>query len=113
MSVWSKAQNFATAAVFARRLLALNPTQASVLTQARSIITQGDRQPQDALETSYDHFTEFTVCAASLVPIYKGSPSVKSLFSQATYLPEYKGSVCRVDEIVAIGQAGSGLRSKI
>lgn len=36
MSVWSKAQNYATAAVFARRLLALNPTDARVTTQVLS-----------------------------------------------------------------------------
>ncbi|CED82220.1 coatomer protein subunit alpha [Phaffia rhodozyma] len=113
MSVWNKAQNYATAAVFARRLIALNPTNPTAVTQARSIITQGDRNPQDTLETSYDHFTEFDICAGSLTPIYKGSPVVKSLFSQASYLPEYRGSVCTVDQVVAVGQAGSGLRSKI
>ena len=113
MSVWSKAQNYATAAVFARRLLALNPTDARVTTQARSIVTQGDRNPQDALTTTYDHFTEFAVCAASLTPIYQGSPAVKSLFSGASYLPEYKGSVDRIDEVTQVGANGSGLRSKI
>lgn len=117
MSLWSKAQNYSTAAVFARRILALDPSEAKVTTQvttqARSIISQGDRSPQDALPTAYDHFTEFEVCAASLTPIYKGSRSVKSLFAGATYKPEFGGSICRVDEVSEIGGSGSGLRSRI
>lgn len=81
--------------------------------QARSIVSQGDRNPQDALETSYDHFTEFVVCASSLTPIYKGSPSVKSIFSGASYLPEHRGSVDAIDLVTSIGANGSGLRLKL
>jgi coatomer protein complex subunit alpha (xenin) len=118
MSLWSKAQNYSTAAVFARRILALDPAAArvttQVTTQARSIISQGDRSPQDALPTAYDHFTAFEICAGSLTPIYTGSGNaVKSLYSGASYKEEFRGEVCRVDEVSLIGGQGSGLRSKI
>jgi coatomer protein complex subunit alpha (xenin) len=81
--------------------------------QARTVIAQGDRNPQDVLKTSYDHFTEFDICAASLTPIYRGSPSVTSAFSQASYLPEFAGSICKVDDVVQVGFVGSGLRSRV
>ena len=81
--------------------------------QARTVISQGDRNPQDVLKTSYDHFTEFDICAASLTPIYRGSPSVTSAFSLASYLPEFAGSICKVDDIVQVGFVGSGLRSRV
>lgn len=118
MSLWSRAQNHSTAAVFARRILALDPTAAKVttqvMTQARSILSQGDRSPQDALSTDYDHFTQFEICAGSLTPIYVGSGKiVKSLYSGASYKEEFRGQVCRVDEVSLIGGQGSGLRSKI
>lgn len=77
------------------------------------MITQGDRNPRDAVEISYDHFSEFDICAASLSPILKGSPSVRSAYSGAKYLPEYNGSVCRVDGISQIGLSASGLRCKV
>lgn len=113
MVVFSKATNYATAAVFARRLIDANPANAKVITQARSVLSQGDRNPRDAHEIAYDHFTAFDVCPASLSPIYAGSPAVVSAYTGAKYLPEYKGSVCRVDEITQVGLPGSGLRNVV
>lgn len=133
MRVFAKAGNHATAAVFARRLIDMKPTDSKVVStvshvaweydtsvliftcshQARSVLTQGDRNPRDAVEVSYDQFSEFDICAASLTPIFKGSPSVQSAYTGARYLPEYKNSICRVDEITQIGLTASGLRSKI
>ena len=113
MVVFSKATNYATAAVFARRLIDANPANAKVITQARSVLSQGDRNPRDAHEIAYDHFTAFDVCPASLSPIYAGSPAVVSAYTGAKYLPEYKGSVCRVDEITQVGLPASGLRNVV
>lgn len=113
MGVFSKAGNTATAAVFARRLIDLNPSDQRVVSRARAVLTAGDRNPRDTVEISYDHHTEFDICAASLTPIYKGSPSVATAYTGAMYLPEYKGSVCRVDEITQIGTTATGLRTKV
>ncbi|KAK4689610.1 coatomer subunit alpha, partial [Tremellales sp. Uapishka_1] len=113
MSVFSKAGNHSTGAVFARRLIDSNPTDTKVITQARSVLTQGDRNPRDAHEITYDHFTPFAICPASLTPIYSGSPSVQSAYTGSKYLPEYNGSVCVVDGITQVGLPASGLRSMV
>jgi coatomer protein complex subunit alpha (xenin) len=129
MGVFSKAGSHATAAVFARRLIDSKPTDAKVLTQvsrtndvlsvideltqARSVLAQGDRNPRDAHEIAYDHFTPFDICPASLSPIYAGSPSTVSAYSGARYLPEYKNTICVVDQITQVGLPASGLRSKV
>ncbi|WVQ79748.1 hypothetical protein IAT38_001848 [Cryptococcus sp. DSM 104549] len=113
MKVFSDAGNFATAAVFARRLIDSNPSGAQVITQARAVLTQGDRNPRDAHEIAYDQHTPFDICPASLTPIYEGSPSVSSAYTGAKYLPEYKGRVCVVDEISQVGLAGTGIRSVV
>ncbi|KAJ9099019.1 hypothetical protein QFC20_005776 [Naganishia adeliensis] len=113
MRVFAKAGNHATAAVFARRLIDMKPTDSKVVSTARSVLTQGDRNPRDAVEVAYDQFSEFDICAASLTPIFKGEPFVQSAYTGARYLPEYKNSICRVDEITQVGLTASGLRSKI
>ena len=79
--------------------------------QARSVLSQGDRNPRDAVEIAYDHFTPFDICPASLTPIYSGSPSTQAAYTGARYLPEYKNTICVVDEITQVGLPGSGLRS--
>lgn len=111
MTVFAKASNMASAAVFARRLLDTNPTDARVATQARQVLAQGDRNPRDQYEIVYDQFTPFDVCPASLTPIYQGSPAVVSAYTGAKYLPEYKNTIDIVDEITQVGLPASGLRS--
>ena len=113
MGVFAKSGNHATAAVFARRLIDTSPSDAKVLTQARAVLSQGDRNPRDAHEIAYDHFTPFEICPASLTPIYQGSPAVVSAYTGARYLPEYKNTVCVVDGITQVGLPASGLRSAI
>ncbi|KAL7422515.1 hypothetical protein Q5752_003163 [Cryptotrichosporon argae] len=113
MGVFSKAGDHATAAVFARRLIDAKPTDTKVVTQARSVLAQGDRNPRDAHEIAYDHFTPFDVCPASLTPIYSGSPSVVAAYTGTRYLPEYKNTVCVVDGITQVGLPASGLRSAV
>ncbi|THH21133.1 hypothetical protein EW146_g328 [Bondarzewia mesenterica] len=84
IQVFTKANNSATAAKFARRLLDLHPDP-KIVAQARQRIAAGDRNPRDAVEISYDEFTEFEVCAASYTPIYKGSPSVRCPYTNAAF----------------------------
>lgn len=108
ISVFAKANNHATAAKFARRLLELNPDP-KIVAQARQRIAAGDRNPRNAVETSYDEFTEFEICAASYTPIYKGSPAVRCPYTDAAYLPQYKGHLDALVQLTEIGTPSSGL----
>jgi len=76
---------------------------------ARQRIAAGDRNPRDAVEISYDEFTEFEICAASYTPIYKGSPSVRCPFTDAAFLPEFKGTLDPLTRLTEIGAVASGL----
>lgn len=123
---FAKANNHATAAKFARRLLDLNPdpriaaqvcnylhflcfTLSKYYTKARQRIAAGDRNPRDAVEISYDEFTEFEICAASFTPIYKGSPAVRCPYTNAAYHPQYKGQLDPLMRLAEIGASASGL----
>ncbi|KAI5120086.1 hypothetical protein M0805_001242 [Coniferiporia weirii] len=108
IGVFAKANNHATSAKLARRLLELNPDP-KIVAQARQRIAAGDRNPRNAVEIDYDEFTEFEVCAASFTPIYKGSPSVTDPYTGAPYLPEFKGKLDPLLELTEIGAAVSGL----
>ncbi|EPS97096.1 hypothetical protein FOMPIDRAFT_102011 [Fomitopsis schrenkii] len=108
IGVFAKANNHVTAARFARRLLELNPDP-KIVAQARQRIAAGDRNPRDAVEISYDEFTEFEICAASYTPIYKGSSSVRCPYTNAAYLPAYNGKLDSLTELTEIGAASSGL----
>jgi coatomer protein complex subunit alpha (xenin) len=130
IGVFAKANNHATAAKLARRLLQLNPDPkivAQVLflmphecsrtdrcrhcffLQARQRIAAGDRNPRDAVEISYDEFTEFAICGASYTPIYKGSPAVRCPYTGASFLPEHKGKLDPLTRLTEIGATSSGL----
>lgn len=77
--------------------------------QARQSIAAGDRNPRNAVEVSYDEFTEFQICAASYTPIYKGSPSVTCPYTGAAYLPEYSGKLDSLLGLTEIGSPASGI----
>ncbi|KAF9236643.1 coatomer WD associated region-domain-containing protein [Melanogaster broomeanus] len=91
IGVFAKANNHATAAKFARRLLELNPDP-KIVAQARQRIAAGDRNPRNAMEISYDEFTEFDIC----------SPSVHCPFTDA-------GKLDPLTEVTEIGAGASGL----
>ena len=77
--------------------------------QARQRIAAGDRNPRNAVEISYDEFTPFEVCAVSYTPIYKGSSVVHCPYTDASFLPEYKGQLDPLTELTEIGAPASGL----
>ncbi|KAH9989662.1 coatomer subunit alpha-2 [Russula vinacea] len=108
IQVFTKAGNAGTAAKFARKLLDLNPDP-KIVSLARQRIAAGDRNPRDAVEISYDEFTEFEICAASYTPIYKGSPSVRCPYTDAAFLPEFKGTLDPLTRLTEIGAVASGL----
>ena len=77
--------------------------------QAREAIAAGDRNPRNAIEFDYDEFTEFEICAVSYRPIYKGKSAVRCPYTDAAYLPEYKGKLDPLTGLTEIGAAGTGL----
>jgi len=85
-------------------------TNAKFKETARKMKAVAERSPTDAIEVNFDTFNEFDICAASYTPIYAGEPSVSCPFDAAKYHTQYKGTVCRVCEVAAIGAPSSGLR---
>lgn len=103
-----KANNHAHAARFAKRLLELKP-EAKIIAQAKQRIAAGDRNPRNAVEISYDEFTPFQICAATYTPIYKGSGVVYCPYTDAAFLPEYKGKLDPLTQLTEIGASASGM----
>ncbi|KAF8884902.1 coatomer subunit alpha-2 [Gymnopilus junonius] len=108
IGAFSKANNQAHAARFAKRLLELKPDP-KIATQAKQRIAAGDRNPRNAVEISYDEFSPFEICAVTFTPIYKGSPSVHDPYTDAAYLPQFKGTLDPLTEVTEIGAPASGL----
>jgi len=107
MLAFVKGKNPVGAAKFAQRLLDLGPN-AKAVTQAKQVVAAG-QNARDAVEISYDEFTDFEICAASYTPIYKGSPSVKDPYTGASFLPDYQGTLCPLTDVTEIGLPASGL----
>jgi coatomer protein complex subunit alpha (xenin) len=78
--------------------------------QARKMKTIAERSPTDAIEIEFDTFGEFDICGASYTPIYAGEASTSCPFDGTKYHTKYKGMVCNVCEVSAIGAPSSGLR---
>jgi coatomer protein complex subunit alpha (xenin) len=113
MSVCYKFQNFIHAAGFARRLLEMpdisSAKNAALATKAKKVLQLSEQQARNAHKIDYDPAQPFTICAGSLTPIYKGVESIVSPFSGAVYLPRFKGSVCAIDGMSAVGIETLGL----
>ncbi|KAI9727824.1 MAG: hypothetical protein M1834_007971 [Cirrosporium novae-zelandiae] len=102
-------KNYSSALNFANRMLANGGSQ-KLLDQARKIKNQCERNPHDKIDIEFDHFAEFDVCAASYKPIYGNAPSVTCPFDGSRYVPEFKGTVCKVCDVCEIGAPASGYR---
>lgn len=109
MNLAFKLNDLKTAGSLARRLLELGP-KPEVAQTARKILQVADKNPADAVPLAYDEHNPFTICAYSYTPIYRGKPEVKSAYCGASYLPEYAGRVCNIDQISQIGKSTSGLK---
>ena len=124
IGAFTKANNQAHAARFAKRLLELKPDPKIVaqveclyflhyvlliFTKARQRIAAGDRNPRNTVEISYDEFTPFEICAATYTPIYKGSQSVHCPYTDAAYLPDFKGKLDPLIHLTEIGASATGL----
>ncbi|KAK4498415.1 hypothetical protein PRZ48_011073 [Zasmidium cellare] len=85
-------------------------TNAKFKETARKMKAIAERSPTDPIEIEFDTFGEFDICGASYTPIYAGEASVASPFSGVKYHTKYKGTVCKIDDVAAIGAPSSGLR---
>eukprot|EP00727_Mastigamoeba_balamuthi_P011244 m51a1_g6742 Coatomer subunit alpha (1272) ;mRNA; r:252179-256364 len=92
------------AAGFARRLLDLNP-KADIAATAQKICQYADDNAStpDAFELKYDERNPFSVCAETLVPVYRGSPLVTCSYCRAPFTPTHSGKLCSV---CLVGVAG-------
>lgn len=104
-----KNQNYSSASFFAGELLAIIPSGPKA-DQIQKYKTKADSISSDAIEIDFDPYAEFDICAASFTPIYKGSPAITEALVGAKYKPEYKGDICKITGITAIGAPASGLR---
>lgn len=83
------------------------------LLQAKKVLTLSEAQARNAVPIAYDASTPFAICAASLTPVPRGGEVVKSPYCGASYSPKYKGSVCVVDGMAAVGVETLGLVSMV
>ena len=113
MTVAFKAKNFIHAAAFARRLLevpgAAAPANAKLATKAKKVLALSEQQARNAITIDYDAKNPFDICCGSLTPIYRGSPLLRSPYSGAAYTPQFRGSVCAIDGMAAVGVETLGL----
>ncbi|GAA49855.1 coatomer protein complex subunit alpha [Clonorchis sinensis] len=105
-----KLKNFRSAAAMARRLLDLAPS-IEVATQTRKILQACEAVTpfEDAHPLTYDPRNPFEICAATYVPIVRGSDHVKDPLSGACYVPAMKGQLCRITKATEIGLDSHGL----
>ncbi|GAB1317222.1 Coatomer subunit alpha [Madurella fahalii] len=109
MNLAMRSKNYNSALSFANRILA-NGEMEKILASARKTKAQCERNPNDAVETEFDQFAEFEICAASHTPIYSGTAYEECAFDGSKYHTKYKGTVCTVCEVCEVGKHGSGLK---
>ncbi|PSN39046.1 Coatomer subunit alpha [Blattella germanica] len=109
LNLFFKLKNYKTAASFARRLLELGPRQ-EVAQQAKKILQACDKNPVDEHQLQYDEHNPFVLCAQTFRPIYRGKPEEKCPLCGASYLPQFKGTVCNICMVAEVGKETIGLR---
>lgn len=109
LNLMFKLRNYRTAGSFAERLLSLGPSL-DVSQQTRKIQVACDKNRNDEHVLNYDSLNPFSICAASYKPLYKGKPDVKCPLCEASYTTNYKGSLCTVCTVSAVGSDSLGLR---
>ncbi len=77
--------------------------------QAKNVLAKSQKEARNAHKIDYDEAVGFQLCAKSLTPIYRGTPSVRSPYSGAAYHERFKHEVCVIDGIAEIGTETLGL----
>ena len=103
-----KIRNFGTAKGFALRLLELGPV-AQVASSANKILQHCEKNVTNSISLEYDQYNPFTICAASLTPIYEGSPKLQCPYCEASYNLKYQDSLCTICQISKVGAQANGI----
>lgn len=109
LNMFFKLKNYKSAASFARRLLELGP-RPEVAQQARKILQACEVNLVDEHTIEYDEHNPFNLCAVTYKPIYKGKPEEKCPLCGASFVPQFKGTLCTVCEVAEVGKDVVGLR---
>ncbi|KAJ9580844.1 hypothetical protein L9F63_023975, partial [Diploptera punctata] len=84
--------------------LQLGPRQ-EVAQQARKIL----QNPVDEHQLQYDEHNPFVLCGQTFRPIYRGKPEEKCPLCGASYMPQFKGTVCNICMVAEVGKESIGL----
>jgi len=109
LNLFFKLKNYNGAASFARRLLELGP-KAEISANTRKILQACDKNRTDECTLDYDEHNPFNICASSYKPIYRGKAEEKCPLCDASYLPQFKGTLCKVCTVSQVGKDSIGLR---
>ena len=69
-----------------------------------------DKNPVDEHQLQYDEHNPFVLCGQTFRPIYRGKPEEKCPLCGASYLPQFKGTVCNICMVAEVGKESIGLR---
>ncbi|KAL8441569.1 hypothetical protein Emag_007062 [Eimeria magna] len=116
MSVAWKAQNFITAASFARRLL--SGTYSGLkgapeeLAKAKKVLLLCEQKGTDAIAINYEpaEAENLLLCTATLTRLAPGTPATRCGFCGAIAQQQLQGETCKICEIAELGARVSTLR---
>lgn len=115
MTTAFKAENFVTAASFARRLVQGNMGGQDVVTQARKLLAVAEQKGSDKHTINFDpraSIDEFTLCAGSLTPVKAADPTVRCPYCSAVYQTSFRGKLCDVCQLSEVGATVLGVQFK-
>eukprot|EP00753_Platysulcus_tardus_P003441 PLAT12454.9.p1 GENE.PLAT12454.9~~PLAT12454.9.p1 ORF type:complete len:1289 (-),score=800.57 PLAT12454.9:76-3744(-) len=108
-----KLRNYIDAASFAQRLLDLPeaslPKNEKLATKARKVLHASQQRGRNEHDIGYDPLNPFVIDCATLMPIYKGSPTVRAPLCGSAYSPESEGAVCSTCQLTQVGLSCVGL----
>lgn len=104
-----KLKNFGSAYNYGRRLLDLAPKPEIVATTQRVLQLCEQNALRDEVAIDYDERNPFVICAASMKPIYRGTPSTTCPYCGSHYLQQFNGSTCTVCQLSKVGAPATGL----
>lgn len=112
-----KAQNFVTAASFAKRLITGNfgntTKPADVVAQAKKLLQVSEAKASDANQIRFDArapVEDFKMCFGSLVPLAATDATTSCPFCSSVYAATYKGKLCDICQLSEIGANTLGIK---
>ncbi|CAK0784913.1 hypothetical protein CVIRNUC_008118 [Coccomyxa viridis] len=109
MTQFYKLENYATAGIFARRLLEKSQAPAKIQQSAKQVLGVCEQKGTDKLQLDYDPRNPFDICSMTFTPIYRGNPYAEDPFTKARFQMSCQGQISPVGNIAIIGAGASGL----